>query len=90
MDKWYACLEEINACHSLPPPSEDEKLPVGTGSNPVSIDSYFIFILNERLKVKTINKLLCHVSLAVLKVHKKSTENLHSIVLVLNAYSTCY
>lgn len=39
VDKWYACLEEISACHSLPPPSEDEKLPVGTGSNPVFIVS---------------------------------------------------
>lgn len=39
VDKWYACLEEIIACHSLPSPSEDEKLPVGTGSNPVFIVS---------------------------------------------------
>ncbi|XP_020176896.1 lysine-specific demethylase JMJ21 isoform X1 [Aegilops tauschii subsp. strangulata] len=39
VDKWYACLEEVSACHSLPPPSEDEKLPVGTGSNPVFIVS---------------------------------------------------
>ncbi|KAF0899240.1 hypothetical protein E2562_015901 [Oryza meyeriana var. granulata] len=39
VDKWYSCLEEISACHSLPPPSEDEKLPVGTGSNPVFIVS---------------------------------------------------
>ncbi|KAM0904304.1 hypothetical protein ACQ4PT_018096 [Festuca glaucescens] len=39
VDKWYACLEEISACHSLPPPSGDEKLPVGTGSNPVFIVS---------------------------------------------------
>ncbi|KAG8056032.1 hypothetical protein GUJ93_ZPchr0001g31115 [Zizania palustris] len=39
VDKWYACLEEISECHSLPPPSEDEKLPVGTGSNPVFIVS---------------------------------------------------
>ncbi|KAL6650056.1 hypothetical protein ACP70R_014280 [Stipagrostis hirtigluma subsp. patula] len=39
VDKWYACLEEICACHSLPPPTEDEKLPVGTGSNPVFIVS---------------------------------------------------
>ncbi|XP_066350009.1 lysine-specific demethylase JMJ21-like isoform X3 [Miscanthus floridulus] len=39
VDKWYSCLEEICACHSLPPPTEDEKLPVGTGSNPVFIVS---------------------------------------------------
>ncbi|KAL6878419.1 hypothetical protein ACP4OV_012589 [Aristida adscensionis] len=39
VDKWYACLEEICACHGLPPPMEDEKLPVGTGSNPVFIVS---------------------------------------------------
>ncbi|GJN41043.1 hypothetical protein PR202_gn00367 [Eleusine coracana subsp. coracana] len=38
-DKWYSCLEEICACHSLPLPTEDEKLPVGTGSNPVFIVS---------------------------------------------------
>ncbi|WVZ57166.1 hypothetical protein U9M48_007585 [Paspalum notatum var. saurae] len=39
VDKWYSCLEEICACHSLPSPTEDEKLPVGTGSNPVFIVS---------------------------------------------------
>nr|CAB3495725.1 unnamed protein product [Digitaria exilis] len=39
VDKWYSCLEEICACHSLPGPTEDEKLPVGTGSNPVFIVS---------------------------------------------------
>uniref|UniRef100_A0A0E0KEJ4 JmjC domain-containing protein n=1 Tax=Oryza punctata TaxID=4537 RepID=A0A0E0KEJ4_ORYPU len=39
VDKWYSCLQEISTCHSLPPPSEDEKLPVGTGSNPVFIVS---------------------------------------------------
>ncbi|PUZ40838.1 hypothetical protein GQ55_9G454900 [Panicum hallii var. hallii] len=39
VDKWYSCLEEICACHSLPLPTEDEKLPVGTGSNPVFIVS---------------------------------------------------
>ncbi|TVU46770.1 hypothetical protein EJB05_06329 [Eragrostis curvula] len=39
VDKWYSCLEEICACHNLPLPKEDEKLPVGTGSNPVFIVS---------------------------------------------------
>ncbi|XP_062211453.1 lysine-specific demethylase JMJ21 isoform X2 [Phragmites australis] len=39
VDKWYSCLQEICLCHSLPLPTEDEKLPVGTGSNPVFIVS---------------------------------------------------
>ncbi|VAH33721.1 unnamed protein product [Triticum turgidum subsp. durum] len=46
VDKWYACLEEIRACHSLPAPSEDEKLPVGTGSNPVFIVSDNVIKIN--------------------------------------------
>ncbi|XP_002513952.2 F-box protein At1g78280 [Ricinus communis] len=33
--KWLNCLAEICAFHNLPPPQDDEKLPVGTGSNPV-------------------------------------------------------
>lgn len=36
VDRWYACVLEICACHDLPSPKDDEKLPVGTGSNPVS------------------------------------------------------
>lgn len=34
--KWLECLSKICAFHNLPPPTDDEKLPVGTGSNPVS------------------------------------------------------
>lgn len=34
--KWLECLEEICAFHDISPPSDDERLPVGTGSNPVS------------------------------------------------------
>ncbi|XP_037496142.1 F-box protein At1g78280 isoform X2 [Jatropha curcas] len=34
-DKWFNCLTEICMFHNLPPPTDDEKLPVGTGSNPV-------------------------------------------------------
>ncbi|KAL5705165.1 Lysine-specific demethylase jmj21 [Ranunculus cassubicifolius] len=34
-DKWSECMEEICAFHNLPSPLDDEKLPVGTGSNPV-------------------------------------------------------
>lgn len=34
-DKWLDCLQEICAFHNLPSPTADEKLPVGTGSNPV-------------------------------------------------------
>ncbi|XP_072972214.1 lysine-specific demethylase JMJ21 [Typha angustifolia] len=39
VDKWYAYLLEICASHDLPSPSDDEKLPVGTGSNPVFLIS---------------------------------------------------
>ncbi|XP_059460654.1 lysine-specific demethylase JMJ21 isoform X2 [Corylus avellana] len=34
-DKWLECLAEICAFHNLPSPTDDERLPVGTGSNPV-------------------------------------------------------
>ncbi|KAJ4826712.1 hypothetical protein Tsubulata_028933 [Turnera subulata] len=34
-DKWLDCLLEICAVHNLPAPTDDERLPVGTGSNPV-------------------------------------------------------
>ncbi|KAK3016296.1 hypothetical protein RJ639_007616 [Escallonia herrerae] len=33
--KWSECMGEICAFHELPLPRDDEKLPVGTGSNPV-------------------------------------------------------
>ncbi|KAF9612080.1 hypothetical protein IFM89_037999 [Coptis chinensis] len=34
-NKWSLCMEEICAFHNLPSPFDDDKLPVGTGSNPV-------------------------------------------------------
>ncbi|RDX72118.1 F-box protein [Mucuna pruriens] len=34
-NKWLECLSKICAFHNLPPPTDDERLPVGTGSNPV-------------------------------------------------------
>lgn len=34
--RWLECLVEISAFHNLPSPTEFERLPVGTGSNPVS------------------------------------------------------
>ncbi|XP_068312545.1 lysine-specific demethylase JMJ21-like [Pyrus communis] len=37
--RWSECLSEICAFHNLPHPAEDEKLPVGTGSNPVYLFS---------------------------------------------------
>ncbi|KAL3504772.1 hypothetical protein ACH5RR_034613 [Cinchona calisaya] len=33
--RWYGCLEQICAHHKFPLPTDEEKLPVGTGSNPV-------------------------------------------------------
>ncbi|XP_062101378.1 lysine-specific demethylase JMJ21-like [Humulus lupulus] len=33
--RWAECMTEICAFHNLPPPTEFERLPVGTGSNPV-------------------------------------------------------
>ncbi|CAN8233943.1 unnamed protein product [Cochlearia groenlandica] len=38
-EKWLQCLEEVCTSHSLPSVTEDEKLPVGTGSNPVYLFS---------------------------------------------------
>ncbi|KAI9097565.1 hypothetical protein K1719_025336 [Acacia pycnantha] len=34
-DKWSECLYEICSLHNMPSPLDDERLPVGTGSNPV-------------------------------------------------------
>ncbi|XP_054788759.1 lysine-specific demethylase JMJ21 isoform X2 [Prosopis cineraria] len=33
--KWSECLSEICSFHNIPSPLDDERLPVGTGSNPV-------------------------------------------------------
>ncbi|KAG2313571.1 hypothetical protein Bca52824_025128 [Brassica carinata] len=38
-EKWLLCLEEVCSFHNLPLLTEDEKLPVGTGSNPVYLFS---------------------------------------------------
>ncbi|KAL5992533.1 hypothetical protein ACLOJK_013452 [Asimina triloba] len=35
VNKWSACLAAICGFHNLPSPTDDEKLPVGTGSNPL-------------------------------------------------------
>ncbi|CAM8942940.1 unnamed protein product [Rhodiola kirilowii] len=34
-EKWSACMSAICAFHQLPVPSDDDRLPVGSGSNPV-------------------------------------------------------
>ncbi|KAJ3700110.1 hypothetical protein LUZ61_003815 [Rhynchospora tenuis] len=39
VEKWRKCLLEVCSNHKLPAPSDDEKLPVGTGSNPVFVVS---------------------------------------------------
>ncbi|XVF39550.1 hypothetical protein PTKIN_Ptkin01aG0043200 [Pterospermum kingtungense] len=47
-DKWLECLGKICSFHNLPFPNEDEKLPVGTGSNPVYVmDEYVVKIIVE-------------------------------------------
>ncbi|OMP01257.1 hypothetical protein COLO4_12026 [Corchorus olitorius] len=47
-DKWLECLGKICFFHNLPFPNEDEKLPVGTGSNPVYVmDEYVVKIFVE-------------------------------------------
>uniref|UniRef100_A0A7C9ARL2 JmjC domain-containing protein n=1 Tax=Opuntia streptacantha TaxID=393608 RepID=A0A7C9ARL2_OPUST len=33
--KWFECIGQICKFHNLPSPKDDERLPVGTGSNPV-------------------------------------------------------
>ncbi|GAV83265.1 LOW QUALITY PROTEIN: F-box domain-containing protein/Cupin_8 domain-containing protein, partial [Cephalotus follicularis] len=40
--KWSDCLAEILAFHHLPSPTDDERLPVGTGSNPVYLSDNFV------------------------------------------------
>ncbi|XP_020257462.1 F-box protein At1g78280 isoform X2 [Asparagus officinalis] len=39
VDKWSNCAMEICAYHNLPSPLDEEKFPVGTGSNPVFLVS---------------------------------------------------
>ncbi|XVE55528.1 hypothetical protein DITRI_Ditri03aG0166000 [Diplodiscus trichospermus] len=47
-DKWLECLGKICNFHNLPFPNEDERLPVGTGSNPVYVmDEYVVKIFVE-------------------------------------------
>ncbi|XP_051118418.1 lysine-specific demethylase JMJ21 [Andrographis paniculata] len=47
-EKWFERAGEICAFHKLPAPRLDEKLPVGTGSNPVYVvDDYVIKIFAE-------------------------------------------
>ncbi|KAE8731275.1 F-box protein [Hibiscus syriacus] len=47
-DKWLECLVKICSFHNLPFPNDDEKLPVGTGSNPVYVmDEYVVKIFVE-------------------------------------------
>ncbi|XP_012447951.1 lysine-specific demethylase JMJ21 [Gossypium raimondii] len=47
-DKWLDCLGKICFFHSLPFPSENAKLPVGMGSNPVYVmDEYVVKIFAE-------------------------------------------
>ncbi|KAJ0988627.1 hypothetical protein J5N97_006983 [Dioscorea zingiberensis] len=41
-EKWLTCVSQICASHDFPSPSVDEKLPVGTGSNPVFLISDFV------------------------------------------------
>ncbi|KAL7085513.1 hypothetical protein ACP275_14G285000 [Erythranthe tilingii] len=46
--KWYERVKEICAFHDFPSPPQDEKLPVGTGSNPVYLmDDYVTKIFVE-------------------------------------------
>ncbi|KAK1287804.1 F-box protein [Acorus calamus] len=40
--RWLECVMEICASHNLPCPVDDERLPVGTGSNPVYLISGYV------------------------------------------------
>ncbi|XP_020593236.1 F-box protein At1g78280 [Phalaenopsis equestris] len=42
VEKWSACLMEICTHYNLPLPIDDEKFPVGTGSNPVFLISDYV------------------------------------------------
>ncbi|XVF64806.1 hypothetical protein PTKIN_Ptkin09bG0196300 [Pterospermum kingtungense] len=47
-EKWLECLRKICFFHNLPFPNDDEKLPVGMGSNPVYVmDGYVVKIVVE-------------------------------------------
>ncbi|AES73073.2 putative transcription factor & chromatin remodeling &Metalloenzymes JmjC family [Medicago truncatula] len=46
--KWVECLSKICAFNNLPPPTDDERLPVGSGSNPVYlVGNYVVKIFVE-------------------------------------------
>ncbi|KAG9451442.1 hypothetical protein H6P81_011407 [Aristolochia fimbriata] len=48
IEHWSACLARICAFHDMPSPSDDERFPVGTGSNPVYlVGDYVIKIYVE-------------------------------------------
>ncbi|KAK7273481.1 hypothetical protein RIF29_14532 [Crotalaria pallida] len=42
-DKWLERLSKICAFHNLPPPTDDERLPVGSGSNPLNVSIFLRF-----------------------------------------------
>ncbi|XP_004237935.2 lysine-specific demethylase JMJ21 [Solanum lycopersicum] len=52
-DRWYARATEICTFHGLPLPTDDERLPVGTGSNPVYLvgDNVIKILVEEGLEV---------------------------------------
>ncbi|GLT56427.1 hypothetical protein SLA2020_294690 [Shorea laevis] len=51
-DKWLECVSEICTFYHLPYPTDDEKLPAGTGSNPVCVmaDHVVKFYVEEGLE----------------------------------------
>ncbi|XP_049349579.1 F-box protein At1g78280 [Solanum verrucosum] len=51
-DRWYAHATEICTFHGLPLPTDDERLPVGTGSNPVYLvgDNVIKILVEEGLE----------------------------------------
>ncbi|KAJ8433781.1 hypothetical protein Cgig2_025944 [Carnegiea gigantea] len=40
--KWFECIGQICKFHNLPSPKDDERLPVGTGSNPVYLIAGYV------------------------------------------------
>ncbi|CAN4092437.1 unnamed protein product [Withania somnifera] len=51
-DRWYTRVREICTFHGLPLPTDDERLPVGTGSNPVYLagDNVIKILVEEGLE----------------------------------------
>eukprot|EP01018_Ginkgo_biloba_P005286 Gb_12446 [translate_table: standard] len=88
--KWLDCVTSICAAHSLPLPLESEKLPVGTGSNPVYlIGGYVIKLYVEGGLKSALHSLGSELEFYCL-LHESGSPLIDYVPLVLASGILCY